>query len=112
MGHTSDRPGLIPCSMQRRCQHHHKYEYHKEFEHWNDDTKEGKDCPVSLPPLFSIITMLTIPRTIAGIMVIPNVKIPRIPSTNAAMANLLILGIGLGVVIEALESTELQELQN
>jgi hypothetical protein len=58
--------------------------------------RTAKTVPVSLP--------------IAGIMVRPSEKRLKIPSINAAMANLLILGIGLPVVTEALESAELQEL--
>ena len=47
--------------------------------------------PVKLPPLFSILTRLTIPRIIAGIAVIAQVKILRIPRINAAMAMPLLL---------------------
>jgi hypothetical protein len=70
----------------------------------------AKLVPVSLPPLFSIIMKLTIPKIIAGIAVRPHVKGAMIPSTNAAMAKPLIFGVSPSVLFEALGSSELHDL--
>ncbi len=72
----------------------------------------AKPLPVILPPLFSILTRLIIPRIIAGIAVMPKVKKLKIPRTNAAMAKPLVLTPRGGACAGVIVNTELQEWHN
>jgi hypothetical protein len=72
----------------------------------------AKPLPVILPPLFSIITRLIIPRIRAGSAVIPKVKKLRIPRTSAAIAIPLVLTLTSGPCVGVLVNTELQEWHN
>jgi hypothetical protein len=58
----------------------------------NTTPRTAKFLPVSLPPLLSTRMKLIMPKTIAGMAVRPQVKRLRMPSTNAAVANRLVLG--------------------
>jgi hypothetical protein len=72
----------------------------------------AKPLPVILPPLFSIITRLIIPKIRAGIAVMPKVKKLRIPRTSAAMASPLVLTLRAGACAGVLVKTELQDWHN
>jgi hypothetical protein len=84
----------------------------------------AKPLPVILPPLFSIITRLIIPRTIANGAEMPKVNKLRILKMNAATAILLLFTItagacfgfcseaGCGSCVGVPVNDEPQELQN
>jgi hypothetical protein len=72
----------------------------------------AKPLPVILPPLFSIITRLIIPRTRANGAEMPKVNKLRILKTNAAIAILLLLTPTAGACVGVLANTEPQEVQN
>jgi hypothetical protein len=72
----------------------------------------AKPLPVILPPLFSIITRLIIPKIRAGNAVRPKVKKLRIPRTIAAIAIPLVLTPIAAACIGMFVNAELHEWHN
>jgi hypothetical protein len=68
--------------------------------------------PFNWPALLLIFTKPTMPKTIAGIAVIKQVKGARAPSMSDAIANGLVLASGFGVTIGTFVRIRLQERQN
>ena len=71
----------------------------------------AKPLPFNCPRLLLIFTRPTMPQMIAGSVVKRQVNGARMPSINAAIAALLVLAFGGGVV-ETLLKTQLHELHN
>ena len=59
----------------------------------------AKPFPFTLPALFPIFIRATIPKIIAGIAVMKKVQKPNIPSTNDAIASLLVLAAEADAIV-------------